>query len=230
MYSYEDRMRAVQLYIKLDKRISATLRQLGYPTKNSLKAWYREYERHHGSHTCYERLKPRYSAAQRQVAVEHYLSHGRCLAATRRALGYPGRATLSDWIGAQDAGARRRVVGRVAIAPRSPAQKQAAVIDLCTRQGSARGVAEQLGVSRQALYTWKNQQLGREAPRSMTRPDDLSSTARQEELAHEVETLRRDILRLQLEHDLLDEANELLKKGLGHRPAAPEQSREDTAG
>ncbi len=37
MYSYEDRSRAVELYIKLDKRIAATLKQLGYPTKNALK-------------------------------------------------------------------------------------------------------------------------------------------------------------------------------------------------
>lgn len=215
MYSYEDRMRAVQLYIKLGKRVGATLRQLGYPTKNSLKAWCRDYERHHNLAACYARLNPRYSAAQKQVAVEHYLSHGRCLAATRRALGYPGRATLSAWIDAHDAGARRRVVGRVATVPRSEAQKRAAVIDLCTRQGSACVVAEQLGVSRQALYNWKNQRLGREAPTSMTRSDDLSPTASPEDLAHEVETLRRDIQRLQLEHDLLNKANELLKKDLG---------------
>jgi len=45
MYSYKDRIRAVQLYIKLDKRIRATIRQLGYPTKNALKSWHREYER-----------------------------------------------------------------------------------------------------------------------------------------------------------------------------------------
>lgn len=31
MYSYEDRIRAVQLYVKLGKRIRATIRQLGYP-------------------------------------------------------------------------------------------------------------------------------------------------------------------------------------------------------
>ncbi len=37
MYSYEDRIRAVKLYIKLDKRIAATLIQLGYPTKNASK-------------------------------------------------------------------------------------------------------------------------------------------------------------------------------------------------
>jgi hypothetical protein len=37
MYSYEDRLRAVQLYIKLDKRIGLTIHQLGYPTENALK-------------------------------------------------------------------------------------------------------------------------------------------------------------------------------------------------
>lgn len=44
MYSYEDRMDAVQLYLKLGKRMSAALRKLGYPAKNSLRAWIREFE------------------------------------------------------------------------------------------------------------------------------------------------------------------------------------------
>jgi hypothetical protein len=38
-------MRAVHLYIKLGKRVRATILQLGYPTKASLSSWYREYER-----------------------------------------------------------------------------------------------------------------------------------------------------------------------------------------
>lgn len=37
MYSYADRIRAVALYIKLGLRVRATIRQLGYPTKNALK-------------------------------------------------------------------------------------------------------------------------------------------------------------------------------------------------
>jgi transposase-like protein len=45
IYCVEDRIRAVKLYIKLGKRIGATIRQLGYPTKNSLKSWHEEYER-----------------------------------------------------------------------------------------------------------------------------------------------------------------------------------------
>ena len=44
MYSYEDRIRAVKLYIKFGKRIRPTIRQLGYPTKNSLKDWYQQHE------------------------------------------------------------------------------------------------------------------------------------------------------------------------------------------
>ena len=44
MYLYEDQIRAVKLYIKLDKRIAATLSQLGHPTKNALKTWYQEHE------------------------------------------------------------------------------------------------------------------------------------------------------------------------------------------
>lgn len=48
MYSYEDRLRAVRLYIKLGKRVALTIRQLGYPTKNALKSWHREYEQRRG--------------------------------------------------------------------------------------------------------------------------------------------------------------------------------------
>ena len=41
MYSHEDRLRAVELYIRLGRRVGLTIRQLGYPTKNSLKNWHR---------------------------------------------------------------------------------------------------------------------------------------------------------------------------------------------
>jgi len=75
---------------------------LGYPTKNALKDWYREYERHHDLPAGYVRTKPWYSDEQKRAAVEHYLSHGRCLAETRKVLGYPCRVTLSAWIDEYD--------------------------------------------------------------------------------------------------------------------------------
>jgi len=140
MYSYEDRMKAVQLYIKLGKRVGITIRQLGYPTKNSLKAWHHEFECRGDLPAGYVRTKPWYSEKQKCIAVEHYMTHGRCSTATRRALGYPCRATLSAWIDEYDPAVRRRVVGRTSIpVSRSEHQKQAAVIDLCSRRGPRTG-------------------------------------------------------------------------------------------
>jgi transposase-like protein len=60
MYSYEDRVRAVELYIKLGKRAAATIRQLGYPTKNALKGWHREFEGSRDLPLGHVRPKPKY--------------------------------------------------------------------------------------------------------------------------------------------------------------------------
>ncbi len=212
MYSYEDRVRAVRLYIKLGKRIAATIRQLGYPTKNSLKSWHREYEERLDLPTGYVRL-PKYSQAQKELAVKHYLEHGRCVSATIKALGYPGRGSLPAWVQELHPETRTRVVGRSQ--GLTPALKQAAVIALCMRQGSAQAVAQQLGVCRPTLYNWKNQLLGHEASASMKRQQESPPGLERVELEQQLEALRRDIRRLQLEQDLLKKANEIIKKDVG---------------
>lgn len=212
MYSYEDRIRAVLLYIKLGKRVGLTLQQLGYPTKNALKSWHREYEQCPELHAGYVR-RPRFSVAQKERAVEHYMENGRCLAVTIRTLGYPSRALLSVWVRELHPETRKSVVGRSRVL--APAMKQAAVIALCMRRGSAQSVAQELGVCRPTLYNWKNQLLGHEASLSMNRPKDLPPSPERTELEQQLEALKREIRRLQLEQDLLKKANELLKKDLG---------------
>jgi len=212
MFSYEDRLRAVQLYIKLGKRIGLTIRQLGYPTKNALRNWYREYERCQDLPTAYVR-RPRYSEADKHRAVEHYLEHGRCIAVTIRALGYPSRALLSAWIQELHPRERVRVVGRVQ--EQAPEAKHSAVVALCTRRTSAQAIAEEIGVCRGSLYKWTNQLLGHDVPASMKRKQDAHTSSDQATLEHQLKMLRQDIRRLQLEKDLLKKANELLKKELG---------------
>jgi transposase InsO family protein/transposase-like protein len=215
MYSYEDRIRAVRLYIRLGKRTAATIRQLGYPTKNALKNWYREYEQCNDLPEGYVRAKPKYSAEQKKVAVEHYLNHDRCIAATLKALGYPGRRTLTDWVDELHPETRKRVVGK-AVGELHPRElKQAAVIELCTRQESARAIAQKLGVSRPTLYNWKDQLLDRGVPASIKRHNDSPPALERAELERQLESLQRDIRKLQLEHDILKKANELIKKDLG---------------
>lgn len=215
MYSYEDRIRAVKLYIELGKCTGATIRKLGYPTKNALKSWHREYEQSRDLPVGYARSKPKYSDEQKKVAAQHYLDHDRCLAGTLKAMGYPCRETLAAWVDELHPETRKRVVSKARSVPRPQTLKQAAVIELCTRQTSAQAVAQKLAVSRGALYQWKNQLLGPEAPASMKPNNDLPPDPERAELERQVQSLQRDIRKLQLEHDLLKKANELLKKGLG---------------
>ena len=85
MYSYDDKIRAVELYIKLGKRLRATIRHLGFPTKNALKGWYRQYERRGDLARGFHR-RPKYSMEQQRAAVDHFLHHGRCIEFTRKAL------------------------------------------------------------------------------------------------------------------------------------------------
>jgi putative transposase len=93
--------------------------------------------------------------------------------------------------------------------------KNAAVIDLCTRQTSAQAIAKKVAVCRPTLYNWKNQLLGREVPASMKDQNHPTSVSDLTELEREAESLRRDNRKLKLENDLLKRANELLKKDQG---------------
>jgi len=90
--------------------------------------------------------------------------------------------------------------------------KQAAVIALCTRQGSAKSVAQDLGVSRPTLYNWRTQLLGEDASTSMKPEQDPSQGSERAELEEQLVVLRREIRRLQLEQDILKKASELIKK------------------
>ena len=221
MYSYEDRIRAVKLYIKLGKRTGPTIRQLGYPTKNALKSWFREYEATRDLQVVYVRSRQKYSDAQKLEAVQHFLDHDRCIASTMKALGYPCRETLTAWIDELHPEVRQRIVGRAPNVQHPLELKNAAVIELCTRTTSAQEIADKLAVCRPTLYNWKNQLLGPEAPASMKRQNDYGPVPKPKELTdlqQEVDLLQRNIRRLQLEHDLLKKANELLKKSLGVTP------------
>ena len=54
MYSYEDRKKTVELYIKYDLSATDTVQELGYPNPSVLVRWYKEYKKT-------ERLQEKYT-------------------------------------------------------------------------------------------------------------------------------------------------------------------------
>lgn len=199
MYTYADRIRAVELYIRLGLRVRATIRQLGYPTKNALKGWYQQYLKHQDLPENKAPRAQKYSLEQRQAAVAYYRAHYRCIAATMRALGYPGRGTLI-------AGVRQDC-------PETSKSIVEGVVQLCARQSTAQEIAQKLRVCRGTLYNWKNQLLGPYAPASMKPTPKQSPVLDEVALKRQIETLRQDVRRLKLERELLKRAHEILKQG-----------------
>lgn len=174
-------------------------------------------------------LRPRYSAEQKKKATDHYMSHGQCLAATTKAVGYSGRGTLVAWLDELRPERKKHVLGKASGIRRTPELRQTAVIDLCTRREGAEKVAKKIGLSCPTLYNWKNRLLGQEAVSAMTCRNDPPQTSGKATREQQIESLRRDIRKLQIEHDILKKANEITKKAWAS-PATPDESGEDGAG
>lgn len=68
MYSYEDRLRAVKLYIQYDKNYASVYREPGYPpSSHSIKIWYKEYVQNGNLNKSYNKTT-KYSEEQRRAA------------------------------------------------------------------------------------------------------------------------------------------------------------------
>jgi transposase InsO family protein/transposase-like protein len=217
LYSYDERMKAVSLYMEYDLRGSAAIRKLGYPSRRALRDWHKEFLQAGDLHHTYAG-RSRYSDQQKRKAVEYYLSHGENTSGTTKTLGYPCRETLRTWIDELMPGLRRVPIRSGPTAELSEEQKREAVVELCSREVSASSVADAFGVCRVSLYNWKHRLLRDEGRLSVKDPEESPSSDDRDELSREVESLRKRIHRLQLEHDILKGANELLKKDQGISP------------
>lgn len=165
MYSYEERMKAVQLYIESGCNETLVFNTLGYPSPNALRQWYREYHQTGALH-CKANRQNRYSQEQINTAVKYYDEHGGSLIATCRALGYPDRNTISQWVRAahprgNELPSNGCKSGRKLLRC-SPEQKQAAVEAWMNGTPDYK-IAAQYGVTKAAVYAWKKKLLGKGA-------------------------------------------------------------------
>ena len=217
MYSYEQRRVAIELCCRYDGRAAAAVRALGYPSVKQLKRWHLHYLRT-GEIPEQKQRQSRYTDNQKARAVRHYFETGQCLAHTKRSLGYPNLDLLRSWIDAvadQKTGPQP-TTGRAV--PFSHTEKQQAVIQLGSRDGSAAAVAERIGVSRCTLYKWRDQLLDEKAKPTLKKSTDKPASGEADALRAEVKALEKRVHELQLEHDILVKASELVKKANGVNP------------
>lgn len=99
MFSTEQRRIAIETFIRFDHGYADAIAELGYPTRHSLRAWYKDYLEHGEVRPPKRRREPKFTLEMRRAAVDYYLAHGKGLAGTMRGMGYPaGREHLCDRI------------------------------------------------------------------------------------------------------------------------------------
>ena len=225
MYSQEQRKLAIETFIKLDYSIADTVATLGFPNRHTLSIWWKEYEStgkipvgkgHH--------RKSMYSDEQALTAVNRYLEHGKSLARTMRALGYPrGRETLCGWIDELAPGERKKRGPSPKWDP-VPIEKRIKVVaELEARTGPAAEIAEKHGVSRTAPYIWRREIIGDNDGEPETKGEPVSKEY--DDLPDDIEALRdmlreakMQLRRTQLELDVRQATLEIVKKDPGADP------------
>ena len=223
MYSYEERKKAIELYIKYDKRACAVIRELEYPTPKMLKRWYEEY---HNNGDMHKKPQLGYPSEQRAKAVQYYQEHGQSLARTVRVLGYPCRALLGEWVH-EDLPLRCHPLKRGrSVVQYTDKQKMDAVVSVASGEKTAKQLQAEIGVTRSTVCQWKRQLLGEGNNLEMVKkypkgpgkdPSQQDTNLRTEcdNLIEERNKLQKQVYQLQMEKDILEKAAEILKKDEG---------------
>lgn len=227
MFSTEQRRIAIETFIRFDHSYADAIAELGYPTRHSLRAWYKDYLEHGEVRSPKRQREPKFTLEMRQAAVDYYLAHGKSLARTMRRMGYPAsREYLCDWIDELAPGQRKYRGPSPKAGPVPLAEKIQAVAELESRSGTAAEVAEKHGVSRTASYAWRREMMGDNGGEPETKGEPVSKEF--DDPPDDIEVLQ-DMLReakmqlrkVQLELDVRQATLEIVKKDQGADPELP---------
>lgn len=161
MFSTEQRRIAIETFIRFDHSHADTIAELGYPTRHSLRAWYKGYLEHGEVRPPKRRREPKLAFEMRRAAVDYCLAHGKGLAGTMRGMGCPASGEcLCDRIDELAPGQGRYRGPSPKAGPVPLAEKIRAVAGPGSRGGTAAQIAGKHGVPRTAPYVWRGEVMG----------------------------------------------------------------------
>lgn len=161
MFSTEQRRIAIEAFIRFDHSYADAIAGLGYPTRHSLRARYKDYLEHGEARPPKRQREPEFTLEMRRAAVDCYLAHGKSLARTMRRMGYPASGEYPcGWIDEPAPGQRKYRGPSPKAGPVPLAEKMQAVAEPGSRSGTAAEVAEKHGVPRTAPYVWRREMVG----------------------------------------------------------------------
>lgn len=218
MHSTEQRKLAIETYIKFDLSAADTVAELGYPTRHSLRALYKDYLGHGEVRPPKRQRKPRFTLGMRRAAVDYRLTHGKSLAGTMRKMGYPaGREYPCDWVDELAPGQRKCRGPNPEAGPVPLGEKIQAVAELESRNGTAAEVAAGHGAPGTAPCIWRRETKGDDV--GDTEGKGVPASKGLDDLPDDIEALqdmpretKTQVRKVQLEPDARQATLETVKK------------------
>lgn len=77
MYGAEQRAKAIETFARFGCGAADTIAELGYPSRVTLRNWWKDFQTSGDEFLEREHRRPRYSNEEKRGAVDHYLEHGK---------------------------------------------------------------------------------------------------------------------------------------------------------
>lgn len=207
MYKLKQIEEALELLDRYDGQLSKAARDLGI-NRRTLKSWQDKRKRKEPLLKANRASWSKWTQEQKQQAIEYYFNHGESVTNACRKLGYPTVSTLKLWV-KQDKRWKSKHKNHKKPTILSHEVKEKAIIDLVTRDSSAKIIADKYNVDRVSLYQRQKEFTGE--------PMAKKEKKTKEELELEIGNLEKEKAKLELENKILKKANEILKKRNGRR-------------
>ena len=225
MYSYEQRKKAIKVYLQTQS-VSETLRVLGYPSSKELYQWIHEYQ--HNGKLHKKRVKPDriyYSEEEKTAAVEfYYNNHGSYQDAADK-LGYPSSAQLRQWV--KEAEKEREKAFKISqyMIEYTKEDFIKAAIEFCANESNLVSIGQKYHIAPNTIKKAAAVLLSKEYEERMSKHGNKKEPTVEEmyesieqikaenaALAEERARLQKEVQRLQMERDALEAAGIMLKK------------------
>lgn len=213
MYKHTEINKAVDTLIQFNFQYTKTIRKLGYPSRETLRKWYKDYLV--SGYALDEKVtrKSKYNDKQIEEVLNHYFETGENISNTVKAYGYPSRSVLRDWIHSRHPDKQKSCTYTYNNIEYSRDCKTNAVLDLIARKDSVATIAKSIGVSSCTLYNWKNKIVGQEFEVNMKKSEEL--TDEKVKLNEEIKALKKEVEYLKMEKDVYEKIAEIVKKDQG---------------
>ena len=154
-----------------------------------------------------------YSKEEKENALAYYHKCG-SNAKTRRILGYPSKSCLNNWIASEGKEAKPRVVRDNCKGNASFDEKMEAIYRCYELNEDIKLVAKELNRDVTTIRTW-HRVYQKEGATALMKKHTKPKKKNAENITDDIESLKAQMLNLQLENDILRETIEVLKKDPG---------------